>query len=248
MKTSNRESPKAQKNGKCVVCPADPFALWGFRDEPADLTMINKLAAAAFVLVVALGMLGGYRMVRSQMTAEVYKQRLTQLTDEYETLRDRYNTAIRKTAVTELLVEDNEVCVVIRTAEGELKRIATPFPADSEIYVEYLAFDGRLWIRRVFNDRTPPEKGVVVEPSLAQVDWDSPRVDVGKTVSRRLAQGRWVITVTGDGSLGLAKATGKTDLQTAPPLGDFEPIDTQANAEVDGIGVTDVLRHAVAGE
>jgi len=210
--------------------------------------MINKLAAAAFVLVVTLGVVGGYRMIRSEMTADVYKQRLTQLTDEYQTLRDRYNTAIRKTAVTELLVEDGEVCVVIRTAEGELKRIATPFPADSEIYVEYLAFDGRLWIRRVFNDRTPPEQGVVVEPSLARVDWDSPRVDVGKTVSRRLAEGRWVITVTGDGSLGLARATARTDLQANPPLGKFEPVEAQAKAEVDGIGLGDVLRHAVGGQ
>ena len=50
-------------------------------------------------------------MVESRVAADIYRQRLTALGADYEALRGRYNEAVRKTAVTELLVKDGSLSV-----------------------------------------------------------------------------------------------------------------------------------------
>jgi hypothetical protein len=83
---------------------------------------------------------------------------------------------------------------------------------------------GRLWIRRVFSNDVPPERGVVINPLVDDVDWDSDNARYGKAIYRRLGEGRWVITVTGDGSLGLKRVEGEpVQLSPPPPVRDFEP-------------------------
>jgi len=47
---------------------------------------------------------------------------------------------------------------------------------------------------------------VNVDPNLAEVDWNRVGHHSGKAVYRSLTEGRWLVTVTGDGSLGLVKA------------------------------------------
>ncbi len=198
-------------------------------------------------LVAGLGLLG-YAVLKSQMTAEVYRDRLVELGDEYETLRENYNRAIRKTAVTELLVEDGEVCVTIRTAEGVLKKVPTPYDPANEIYVDFVVVNGRLWIRRVFDEDTAPGSGVVINPELAAVDWDAGGAAVGKAAYRRLSDGRWAVSVSGDGSLTLAKVDDDTELDlTAPPtIEDFDLAEREAQAEVERIGPGDVLKRIVS--
>jgi hypothetical protein len=173
----------------------------------------------------------------------VYRDRLKVLTDDYEGLRKNYNQAVRKTAVTELLVEGKSLCVSIRTAEGVLKSIPTPFDPSGEIYVDYVVIDGRLWIRRIFDARTPPEKGVVIDPKLADVDWSNAGVAHGKAVYRSLTEGRWVVTVTGDGSLGLTLAdrNAPPDLSPPPQVRDYDQIEREVKVDVDRIGVGDVM-------
>ncbi len=210
--------------------------------------MTQKIALTLFAVVLALSCVVAYRLIKADVTADAYLERLEALTDDYEDLRQDYNTAVSKTAVTELLVEDGVVCVLVRTADGKERRIATPYAAGAQVYVEYMVIDGRLWIRRVFDDRTAPEKGVVIDPDLASVDWDSPKVAVSKAISRRLTEGRWVITVTGDGSLGLAESARPKTLEPNPPIGSFEPKDEAATNDVESIGPVEVLRHAVSGE
>src|SRR5690606_19499101 len=117
------------------------------------------LTTSLLVLLTVAGAMVGYRLVESKITADIYRDRLVTLSEDYETLRRTYNEAVRRTAVTELLVEGDTVCVVIRTAAGVLRKIATPYSPDSEVYVDYVVVDGRLWIRRVFDAHTPPEQG-----------------------------------------------------------------------------------------
>ena len=49
------------------------------------------------------------------------------MSEDYGELRDRYNAAVRRTAVTELVVEDGKLSVVIRTDDGEIQVLQSPF-------------------------------------------------------------------------------------------------------------------------
>lgn len=159
----------------------------------------------------------GYRYIEQQTRADRAIAQLDAVTHDYERLRVSYNDLVRRTAVTELIVEDGKLAVAIRTAEGELKRIETPYDPAGEIYVDYLVLDGRLWIRRVFDDKTTPRDATVITPTLSDVDWSAKHVQLGKAVYRSLTEGRWTITVTGDGSLGLDRTPDPAPPLEAPP-------------------------------
>lgn len=68
----------------------------------------------------------------------------------------------------------------------------------------------------------------------------------GKAVYRALGEGRWVVTASGNGSLGLVRADDTEAGEIAPPvtLKDFEAEIKQADASVDSIGLGDVWRAA----
>jgi hypothetical protein len=193
--------------------------------------------------VAAVGAsLAGYRMVESRVAADIYRQRLSALGADYEALRSRYNEAVRKTAVTELLVKDNALSVVVRTSEGVQETQPTPFDPAGEIYVDFVVQGGRLLIRRLFDERTSPSLGMVVDPALVDIDWDDPRLSVGKAVYRRLSEGRWVVTVTGDGSLGLARQDDPRPgtLPAPPDIRDYDEIEKTLAAEIERIDASDV--------
>jgi len=210
--------------------------------------MTQKLSLAMFAVLFAVAGVVGYRLIKADITAEAYRERLTQLSDDYEDLRENYNTAVTRTAVTELLVDEETVCVVVRTIDGRERKVMTPYAPGTQVYAEYMVIDGRLWIRRVFDDKTAPEKGVVIDPNLAEIDWDAPQVKVSKAVSRRLDPGRWVVSVTGDGSLGLAPSEAPVTLVPNPEVGEFEPSTEEPAKDIDKVGPADVLRHAVQGD
>ena len=69
---------------------------------------------------------------------------LESLARDYSALRETYNEAVRKSVVTELLVKNGTLCVVVRNAAGERETIETPFDPSREIYVDYVLVDGRL--------------------------------------------------------------------------------------------------------
>lgn len=157
-----------------------------------------------------------------------YRQEIQELQEAYGQLRKTYDRAIRRTAVTELNVEDGDITVVVRTAEGVLETYPTPYDPSDDIYVDYVIKDGRLWIRRVFDDRTSPEDGVRINPPDEEIDWEDEDT-IGKAVYRELDEGRWVVTITGDGSLGLVPASEAPDSRLSPPpeLEEFEPLDPE---------------------
>jgi hypothetical protein len=146
--------------------------------------------------------------------------------------------------VTELVVEDGRLSVAIRDAGGSIRSIETPFDPSREIYVDFVVLEGRLWIRRVFDDRTPPEQGVLVDPALAEIDWSAEAADHGKAAYRALGPGRWVVSVTGDGSLGLTRAREDAPAELAPPpaLRSYEPVESEIDDGLGELGAAEVLR------
>ncbi len=212
--------------------------------------MLNRITGIASVVFILVAGFVGYRLLEANLKADIYRDRLIALESDFDQLRDTYNKAVRRTAVTELVVDEGKLCVSIRNTEGEVKSIPTPFDPSGEIYVDYVVLDGRLWMRRVFDAKTPPSQGVVIDPKLAEVDWESQGATHGKAVYRQLSEGRWVVSVTGDGSLGLARSMGNdpVDLSSSPDVRDYEPITEQAQTEVDRIGISDVMKRLVGAE
>ncbi len=205
-----------------------------------------KKRTVAILVSGVIAVVGGglaYRLSHHHITTGIYRERLQSLAQEYEQLRTQYNQAVKKTAVTELVVKQNQLSVVVRTTDGVQQTIPTPFDPNGEVYVDYAVLDGRLWIRRVFDATTPPAQGVVIDPLIDPVDWDRPDAAFGKAVYRRLSQGRWVITVTGDGSLGLAKHPNADpiELATGPAIHDYTQIQQEMDHQIDQIRTRDVL-------
>ena len=110
------------------------------------------------------------------------------------------------------------------------------------------------WVRRVMQRRrqtgqtTPRPRGgaTVVKIDLArlrQLVHEQPDATCGKAVYRRLSQGRWVVTVTGDGSLGLAKRPDHDagPLTFSPSVKDYPQVQSEIKHQVDQIGLRDVL-------
>lgn len=212
-------------------------------------SLFRMVGVSAFGALFAGGGYLGYRSVRSDIAASVYRERLAQLADQYETLRTNYNQAVRKTAVTELLVKDGKLSVAIRAADGSRRVIDTKLDPRQEIYVDYVVLDGRLLIRRVFDSWTPPMSAMVLDQELEEVDWNDPRADHGKAVYRALSEGRWIISVTGSGALGLvrmgdADSLDDTDLRRAPEVRDFSEAVKQADEQLRGIGPGEVWNWA----
>jgi hypothetical protein len=152
---------------------------------------------------------------------------------------------VQKTSVTELIVKDGRLSLEIRTIEGVKRVIATPFDPAEEIYCDYVLMEGRLCIRRVYDAHTPPSKGLVIGDNLEHVDWNDPAARYGKAVYRALSEGRWIVTVTGDGSLGLAKMDAKANvaLSGPPPVRDYDQIEKQINEAMTHVTFGDVLKH-----
>lgn len=206
----------------------------------------------SLAVLAAAGVTGmfGLELIRARAEREVYRDRLQSLSTDYKVLSDRYNDAVRRTAVTELVVKEGALSVAVRTARGEVERIDTPYDPKGEIYVDFALIDGRVWIRRVFDAQTPPMFATVVDPSIAEIDWDEGGARYGKAVYRSLSEGRWVVTVSGSGAIELARAS---DQQTpialaAPPrVMEFSEVEAQAERESDKIGWRELLARVFGG-
>lgn len=199
--------------------------------------VVSMIGIAALTAVAGLA---GYRFVRADIASKVYRDRLATLSKDYETLRATYNEAVKRTAVTELEVKGKSLSVRVRSGDGAEKVIPTALDPSGEVYVDFVVIDQRLWIRRVFDDKTPPWKAVVIDPGIKDIDWDDPSNAHGKAVYRKLTEGRWVVSVSGDGALGLTKAEGTTDLKSKPVIKDYKSAEVEAMAEADKIGLGDV--------
>ena len=213
-------------------------------------TLTRTISTSIMLAVIAGAAILGYHYVRAGAAADIYRTRLAALADEYEGLRTTYNEAVRKSAVTELAVEDGKLAVLVVSETGVLRRVETPYDPAGEIYVDYIVRDSRLWIRRVFDANTPPSQGVVIDPGLGPVLWGEGegQTRMGKAVYRQLGEGRWVISVTGSGALGLVKVaeTAKVNLTPTPKIADFATVTVQADRDVESIGMGEVFSRLVS--
>lgn len=213
------------------------------------------MAQRLFLPFALLGLLvaafAGYQWARSNVAQDIYRDRLIGLQDDYRALAQRYNQAVTPRPVTELLVEDGIVCLGVRKGDGELVRIPTDFDVrQNQVYVDYLIVDQRLLIRRAFEfhpvNAVPADKVVYVDQELLDIEWDPERIPYGKALScRGLEDGRYIISVTGDGSLGMKQIAldAAITLQTHPPLEEFHPVDEQTKSDIAAIGIGDVWKH-----
>ncbi|MEX0324485.1 MAG: hypothetical protein AB3N33_00195 [Puniceicoccaceae bacterium] len=184
----------------------------------------------------------GFFWLREEVTSQIYRNKLESMAAEYADLADRYNHAVRQSAVTELEVTGDSVTVLIRTIEGELKRIPTPYDPGEEIFVDYLVGNGRIWIRRVFDENTAPGNGLGIDPVWEVVDWKGSGLSYGKIVYRSLEPGIWSIQVSGNGALSLEPApeSHPDELAAAPAIRSFEEIQLSLDAEVQSITLGDL--------
>ena len=208
-----------------------------------SITGIAIVGATVVVGFIAM------RFAKADAANSVYQTRLRDLSTEYESLRAQYNTAVRQTAVTELVVKDRSVTVQVRTIEGAVETIETQANPDKEVYVDFALLDGRLWIRRVFDSDTPPSQATVINPKLAKIDWEQKNALVGQAVYRHLAEGRWIVNASGDGALALTQVPDDQIVNLSPPpeIGSYEEIQSQVKSEVDKVSWRDVFA-AVLGD
>jgi hypothetical protein len=174
------------------------------------------------LFMLGLLLIGGYFFVQWRLDENADQRRIQALSERYDQLQEKYEHAVGRTAVTELLVRDGTLSVRIRTVEGPVRTIRTPFDPGKEVYVDYVVWEGRFWIRRVFDDHTAPRDAVVIDPRFADFDWSREEARYGKAIYRELDEGRWVVSVTGNGSLGLRKVPEDgSELAPAPRMADF---------------------------
>jgi hypothetical protein len=239
----------------------------GAKDHPImQFSLYKFVSTITMSLLLVGGSYVGYRWLRADIAASVYRERLQTVAQDYETLRARYNDAIRKAAVTELVVKDNKVTIEVRlpdttsaaaggpggagaTGGSVLRRIETPVDPAREVFVDYVVIGGRLLIRRVFDSATPADKAFTIDPTLANVDWSDPQACHGTAVYRKLTEGRWVVSVTGNGALGLTRSQGNepSPLVAAPDIKSYEKETTAADEKLAEVGWGDVWRR-VTGE
>lgn len=203
-------------------------------------TTITSLAILGAVTAVSLI---GLKVARAEAASNVYQDRLRDLSTEYESLRSHYNQAVRQTAITELVVKDRKITVQVRTIEGDQEIIETSCNADKEIYVDFALINGRLWIRRVFDADTPPSQATIINPKLANVDWDSEGALVGQAVYRQLGEGRWIVNAAGDGALALTKVPEDQIVNLSPPpeIKSYTEVQSEVDHEIDKVTWRDVL-------
>ena len=206
--------------------------------------MAHKLTLSIAVLLLGAIFFAGFQWVKTSVAREVYRDRLEGLHQEYAQLAEQYNQAITPKPVTELLVKDGRISVVIRDGTGK-QTLPTPYHADREVFVDYALIDGRLLIRRVFDEATAPRYATPIDEDLLEVDWDSPGAMYGKVIYRRLDDGRWVISVTGDGSLGLARLDDDQhpELTARPTVREYSPVALPDSTAPEHISLGDVWRH-----
>ncbi len=200
-------------------------------------------------LLTAAAVVGGYFWLREEVASRIYRDKLQRLAHDYAALAAHYNDAVRRSAITELEVTDESLAVLIRTVDGHVRRIPTPYDPRREIFVDYVVGDGRIWIRRVFDQGTPPQQALVIDPVWETVDWGRPGLSYGKIIYRSLEPGIWSIQVSGSGALTLepVAASRPEQLQAAPPIRSFEELQLTLDAEVQAITWGDLWRFCTGG-
>lgn len=208
--------------------------------------MSKKLGVVLLLLGTTLVSLVAYRLVRSHVADDIYRQRLREANERYTALASTYNDAVKKTAVTELVVyEDGSVCVAFVNEDGTEEIKQTPFKMGSEVFVDFMVVDGKTFFRRVFDENTPPKEALVINP--LKKSWEqSGETARGKAAYAKLTEpGRWTVTLSGNGSLDIAKKdkdAEPTRLMPPPDVKNYDEIEAELNDTINDITPADVFQ------
>ena len=242
---------------------------------------IRSIVAMVFwgALLCVLVVLG-YQFFKMKMLVGHYKEGVVEITQKYQSvldeynravdtfneLKSRYNEVLARTVITELKVENNKCSVILKNSEGVLAEIPVEVNLGKEVFVDYICFDNRLFIRRVFDSGTAPERAADILALQnvrgflpAAIDWSDPKFRSGKSIYRKLADGTWMITVTGGGALDIDRKENIPHLEFISPLEgfllkDYKPengellqkaFDEKINKYAGELGVLDVLKFAL---
>jgi len=219
----------------------------------------------------------GYQFLKMKMLVGHYKAGVVEITQKYQNvldeynraadkfneLKSRYNEVLARTVITELKVENNKCSVILKNLEGVLAEIPVEVNLRKEVFIDYIFFDNRLFIRRVFDAGTAPERAADILALQnvrgflpAPVDWNDSKFRYGKSIYRKLEAGTWMITVTGGGALDIDRKENIPHLEFISPLEgfflkDFKPesgellqkaFDEKINKYSGELGVLDVLK------
>ena len=210
---------------------------------------LGRVVALLFLVFLGAVVALGYRVARDHVAADVYLERYEALNDEHNDLIEQYNKAVTRTAVTELVVAEGQVQVHVRTADGNVEVHDVAADPANAIYVDYVVKNGRLLIRRVFDSRSVPDDAGVIDSQLLDIDWSDPGVRHGKAIYRQLTDGRWIVTVSGDGSLALVEVDPgvEVELLSSPEVGEYDPVEETRRA-IQKIRPADVVRRLFGAE
>ena len=214
--------------------------------------MTPKLTALLFAAITLLALLVvsavGFAFIKQQAVTNIYRDRLHQLSAEYEDLRGQYNDAVRKAAVTELVVEQGTLSVHLVDVHGRNRVLTTDVDPELPVYVDYLVQHDRLWVRSVYDASRSPQDAMILDEAYRDIDWEDPATRYGLVAYRKLTEGRWVVTATQNGALALVPA-GDTpvELVPPPPMLDFKTVDQEVAADLDRLSIGDVLNQYFGG-
>lgn len=201
------------------------------------------LVVGLLLALLAVAGVAGMKLVRAQMAEDIYRERLTTLAADYAQLRDQYERALRESIVTELVVEDGRLSVVYRRADGELVERVTSLDPGKEVYVDFYVAGNRIGIRRLFDSSIAADNALVLDEPWDAMAIEAPAMSFGRAVYRKLGEGRWVVTMTGNGSLGLEPAAdgGRAVLAPPPPMVEADAPLREGDAAVQQISFADMM-------
>ena len=242
--STSRDAAPAARSGDGTKAPAPPA-----NPKGRGGGCLGRVVALLFLLFLGAVAVLGYRVARDHVAADVYLERYEALNDEHNDLIDQYNQAVTRTAVTELVVAEGKVQVHVRTADGKVEVHDVAADPANAIYVDYVVKNGRLLSRRVFDSRSVPDDAGVIDSQLLDIDWSDPGVRHGKAIYRQLTDGRWIVTVSGDGSLSLVQVDPGVEVQllASPEVREYDPVEETRRA-IQEIRPAEVLRRLFGGE
>lgn len=154
----------------------------------------------------------------------IYQDNLKNVINDFNGLLKTYNDVIKKYIITDILIENSYLYVILRNGAIEIKRIKTSVCVSEEIFIDYVLYQNRIIFRRVFDANTAPSKAIDLFSDI-NLDWKDNSLQYGKIIYKKFTEdGLYHITIQLDGNLGLEKYSKdeKMDYLPSPEIKKFQ--------------------------
>lgn len=212
--------------------------------------VVTSVAVVCFLLMLTGVTMVGLRFAKAAVAGDVYLKRLQQLEQDYGTLQERYNSAVRAAALTELRVNETSAQLWVRGSDGAVHHFQTPYKAGDVVNFEYVVWHGRVLIYGVYDRNTSPNDGTRIDPEQRLIDWSDASEPYTLAIGRKLTPGRWVVRMSGNGALTLAQADEQelVELEAPPSLERYDPIEREIEDATREVGLGEVFRRLLRGD